>query len=44
MIIVAGLSADDQIEVCMLENNPKGFERVEIEHIVENEYNGLLKQ
>ena len=41
MIIVAGLSADYEIEVRMLENNPTSFERAEIEYVVVNQYNRL---
>ena len=44
VIIVAGLSADYQIEVRMLENNPTGLERAEIEHVVGNQYNRVLRQ
>ena len=44
MIIVAGLSADYGIEVRMLENNPAGLERADIERMVENQYNRLLRQ
>ena len=36
VIIVAGLSADYEIEVRILENNPRGLERAEIEHVVIN--------
>ena len=36
MINVAGLSADYDIEVQMLENNPAVFERAEIEGVVGN--------
>ena len=44
VIIVAGLSADCEIEVFMLENNPTGLERAYIEHVVENQYNRLLRR
>ena len=44
VIIVAGLSADYNIEVFMLENNPTGLERAEIELVVGNQYNRLLRQ
>ena len=44
VIIVAGLSADYEIELRMLENNPTGLERAEIERVVENQYNRLLKE
>ena len=36
VIIVAGLAADYKIKVRMLENNPTGLERAEIERVVEN--------
>ena len=36
VIIVAGLSADYEIEVRMLENNPTDLERTEIKHNVGN--------
>ena len=44
MIIVAGLSTDYEIAVRMLEKNPVGLERAEIERVVENQYNRLLRQ
>ena len=44
VIIVEGLSADYEIEVRMLKNNHTGLERAEIELIVENQYNSLLRQ
>ena len=44
VIIVAGLSADYEIEVCMLKNNPNGLERAEIERVVRNQCNRLLRQ
>ena len=44
VIIVAELSVDYEIEVRMLENNPTGLERAEIEGIVGNQHNGLLRQ
>ena len=44
VIVGAGLSADYQIEVRILENNPTGLERVEIERVVENQYNRILRQ
>ena len=40
---MAGLSADHEIEVQMLENNPAGLERAEIGRGVENPYNKLLR-
>ena len=36
VIIVAGLPADYDIEVRMLENNPAGLHRAEIERVVGN--------
>ena len=44
MIVVAGLSADYEIEVRMLENNPTDLDRAEIECVVGNHYNKLLRQ
>ena len=44
VIIVAGLSADYEIEVEMLENNPEDLERAEIKRVVGNQYNRLLSQ
>ena len=44
MIIVSGLSADFEMECRMLENNPDGLNRGEIERVVGNQYNRLLKQ
>ena len=44
VIVLAGLSADHEIEVCMLENNPTGLERAEIERVVGNQYIRLLRQ
>ena len=44
MITVAGLSADYQIEVCMLEKSPTGLERAEVERVVGNQYNRLFRQ
>ena len=44
MIIGAGLSADYEIEVRMLENNLAGLERAEIERVIGNQYNILLRQ
>ena len=44
MIIVAGLSADYEIEVRMLEKKPTGFDRAHIERIVRNQYNKLPRQ
>ena len=36
VIIVAGLSVDNEDEVRMLENNPAGLERAEIDRVVGN--------
>ena len=44
MIIVGALSADYEIEVRMLENTPASLDRVEIERVVGNQYNRLLRQ
>ena len=44
MIIEAGLSADYDIEVQMLENNPSGLDRAEIEGVVGSQYNRLIRQ
>ena len=45
MVIVAGLSADyDEIEVRMLENSPASLDTAEIERVVGNQYNRLLRQ
>ena len=44
MVIVVGLSADYEIEVRMVENNPAGLERAEIGRVVGNQYNRLLMQ
>ena len=44
VFIVVGLSAYYEIEVRMLENNPTGLERAEIERVVGNQYNRLLRQ
>ena len=44
MIIVSGLSTDFEMECRMLENNPAGLNRAEIEYVVENQYNRLLRQ
>ena len=43
VIIVAGLSADYEMECRMLENNPTGLDRTEIERVVGNQYNRLLR-
>ena len=44
VIIMAGLSADYKIESPMVENNPTGLERAEIERVVGNQYNRPLRQ
>ena len=44
VIIVSGLSADFEMECCMLENNSAGLNRAEIERVVGNQYNRLLRQ
>ena len=44
VIIVSGLSADFETECRILENNPAGLNRAEIERVVKNQYNRLLRQ
>ena len=44
VIILAGLPADYTTEVRRLENNPSGLERTEVEHVVGDQYNRLLRQ
>ena len=44
VIIVSGLSADFKMACRILENNPAGLNRAEIERIVGNQYNRLLRQ
>ena len=44
VIIVSGLSADFEVECRILENNPAGLNRAEIERVVGNQYNRLLRQ
>ena len=44
VIIVSGLSADFEMECRMLENNPAGLNRAEIERVVGNQNNRLLRQ
>ena len=44
MIIVSGLFADFEMECRMLENNPASLNRDEIERVVGNQYNRLLRQ
>ena len=44
VVFVSGLSADFEMECRMLENNPGGLNRGNIERVVENQYNRLLRQ
>ncbi|CAN0258420.1 unnamed protein product, partial [Ascophyllum nodosum] len=44
VFIVSGLSADFEMECRMLEDNPDGLNRGEIEQVIGNQYNRLLKQ
>ena len=44
VIVVPGLSADFEMECRMLENNPADLNRAEIERVVGNQYNRLLRQ
>ena len=44
VIIVSGLSADFEMECRILENNPAGLNTAEIERVVGNQYNRLLRQ
>ena len=44
VIIMSGLSADFEMECRMPENNPAGLNRAEIERVVGNQYNRLLRQ
>ena len=44
VIIVSGLSADFDMKCRMLENNPAGLKRADIERVVGNQYNRLLRQ
>ena len=44
VIIVSGLSAGFEMECRMLENNPGGLNKAEIERVVGNQYNRLLSQ
>ena len=44
VIIVSGLSADFEMECCTLANNPVGLNRAEIERVLGNQYNRLLRQ
>ena len=44
VVIVSCLSADFEMECRMLENNPAGLNKAEIERVVGNQYNRLLSQ
>ena len=44
VIIVSDLSADFEMECRMLENNPAGLNRADIERVVGNQYNKLRRQ
>ena len=44
VIIVSGMSADFEMECRILENNSAGLDRAEIERVVGNQYNRLLRQ
>ena len=44
VIIVSGLSVDFDMECRMLENNPAGLNRAEVERVVRNQYIRLLRQ
>ena len=44
VIIVSGLAADFEMECRILENNPAGLNRAEIERVVGNQYNRLFRQ
>ena len=44
VIIVSGMSADFEMVCRILENNPAGLNRAEIERVVGNQYNRLLRQ
>ena len=44
VIIVSGMSADFEMECRILENNSTGLDRAEIERVVGNQYNRLLRQ
>ena len=44
VIIVSDLSADFEMGCRMLENNPAGLNRAEIERVVGNQFNRLLRQ
>ena len=44
VIFVSGLSVDFEMECRILENNPAGLNTAEIERVVGNQYNRLLRQ
>ena len=44
VINLAGLSADYDVEIYMLENNPTNRERTEVKPVVGNRYNRLLRK
>ena len=44
VIIVAGLSADYEMECRTLKNNSEGLNRAEIKHVLRNEYSRLFRQ
>ena len=44
VIIVSGLSADFEMECRILENDPAGLNRADIERVVGNQYNRLFRQ
>ena len=44
VVIVSSLSVDFEMECRMLENSPAGLKRTEIERVVGNQYNILLRQ
>ena len=44
VVIVSGLPADFEMECCILGNNPADLNRAEIERVVGNQYNRLLRK
>ena len=44
VLIVTGLSTDYEMECRMLENKSEGLNRAEIERVVGNQHNRLLRQ
>ena len=44
VVIVPGMSVDFEVECRILENNPAGLNRAEIERVVGNQYSRLLRQ